>query len=165
MGVILHIVILMSIHKGNFFISLDKGRFTPVFYGLGGGRAWGSVGVRFQGTHIDNVTNILYDKTLALELEVAMPRAAIKDNNRFAMRIDPAQKARLIRAAHLEETDLRSFMLRNSLKAADAVIEHAECIYLDEEQARFVLNLLDNPPEPNDRMIAAAKSLLSDQMP
>ncbi|MBU3655336.1 MAG: DUF1778 domain-containing protein [Alphaproteobacteria bacterium] len=94
-----------------------------------------------------------------------MPRAAIKDNNRFAMRIDPAQKARLIRAAHLEETDLRSFMLRNSLKAADAVIEHAECIYLDEEQARFVLNLLDNPPEPNDRMIAAAKSLLSDQMP
>jgi hypothetical protein len=41
MGVILHIVILMSMHKGNFFISLDKGRFTRVFYGLGGGRAWG----------------------------------------------------------------------------------------------------------------------------
>jgi uncharacterized protein (DUF1778 family) len=93
-----------------------------------------------------------------------MPKAAIKDNGRFAMRISPEQKARLMRAASLKEMDLRSFMLNNALNAADAVIEHAGCITLDAEQTRFLLDLLDNPPEPNERLIAAAKAVLSNPL-
>ena len=94
-----------------------------------------------------------------------MPKAAIKDNGRFAMRISPEQKARLMRAASLKEMDLRSFMLNNALNAADAVIEHAECIRLNEEQTRFVLDLLDNPPPPNAKLLAAIKRVAEQELP
>ena len=86
-----------------------------------------------------------------------MPRAATENTARFPMMIPPAEKARLMRAAALENTTLKDFMLRNALRAADAVIERAGRICLDEEQARFVLNLLDNPPRPNAKLLAAAK--------
>jgi uncharacterized protein (DUF1778 family) len=79
------------------------------------------------------------------------------------MRIPPAEKSRLMRAASLEQTDLKDFMLRNALRAADAVIERAEHIVLSERDTRLWLDLLDNPPEPNDRLIAAAKALPTDR--
>lgn len=88
-----------------------------------------------------------------------MPRAAIETNNRFAMRIPQAVKARLMRAAALEQTDLKDFMLRNALRAADAVIDRAERVVLSERDTRLWLDLLDNPPKPNAKLIAAAKAL------
>ena len=92
-----------------------------------------------------------------------MPRVAIEDDIGFAMRIPAAEKARLMRAASLEPTDLEDFMLRNALRAVDAVIEHAEHIILSERDARLWLDLLDNPPEPNARLIAAAEALPDDR--
>jgi uncharacterized protein (DUF1778 family) len=88
-----------------------------------------------------------------------MPRAAAENTNRFPMQIPPAEKARLMRAAALERTSLKDFVLRNALLAAEAVIEKAERISLDEEQTRFMLDLLDNPPAPNAKLLAAARSL------
>jgi len=88
-----------------------------------------------------------------------MPRVVIENNHRFAMRIPPAEKARLTRAAALQNTDLTEFMLRHALNAAEAVIEKAEHITLTEEQTRFWLDLLDNPPKPNGKLLAAAKAL------
>lgn len=88
-----------------------------------------------------------------------MPRAAAENTNRFPMQIPPAEKARLMRAAALERTSLKDFVLRNALLAAEAVIEKAERISLDEEQTRFMLDLLNNPPKPNDKLLAAARSL------
>ena len=79
------------------------------------------------------------------------------------MRIPPAEKARLTRAAALQNTDLTEFMLRNSLNAANAVIDKAEHITLTEEQTRFWLNLLDNPPKPNAKLLAAAKAMPAEQ--
>ena len=92
-----------------------------------------------------------------------MPRVAIEDNSRFAMRIPQAEKARLMRAASIEQTDLKDFMLRNALLAADVVIEHAQHVVLSERDTRLWLELLDNPPEPNARMLAAAKALPTDR--
>lgn len=37
--------------------------------------------------------------------------------------------------------------------------EKAERIDLNEEQTRFILDLLDNPPKPNAKLEAAARSL------
>lgn len=88
-----------------------------------------------------------------------MPRVAAENTNRFPMQIPPAEKARLMRAAALERTSLKDFVLRNALLAAEAVIEKAERISLDEEQTRFMLDLLDNPPKPNAKLLAAARSL------
>lgn len=87
-----------------------------------------------------------------------MPRVAI-ENNRYAMRLDAEEKARLMRAATLEKTDLKNFILRSALDAADEVIERAETIKLTERDTRRLLDLLDNPPPPNPRLIAAAKAL------
>ena len=92
-----------------------------------------------------------------------MPRVAIEDNSRFAMRIPAAQKARLMRAASLENTDLTDFMLRNALRAADAVIDHATHVTISERDTNLWLSLLDNPPEPNARLIDAAKALSSNR--
>jgi uncharacterized protein (DUF1778 family) len=75
------------------------------------------------------------------------------------MEIPPVEKSRLVRAASLENSTLKDFMLRNALNAADTVIERAERIRLDEEQTRFLLDLLDNPPEPNAKLLWAAKLL------
>ena len=75
------------------------------------------------------------------------------------MQIPPADKARLMRAAALERTSLKEFVLRNALQAAENVIERAERISLDQEQTRFILDLLDNPPEANAKLRAAARAL------
>ncbi|MBX3494268.1 MAG: DUF1778 domain-containing protein [Parvibaculum sp.] len=88
-----------------------------------------------------------------------MPRAAAENTSRFPMQIPPADKARLMRAAAIERTSLKEFVLRNALQAAETVIERAERVTLDEEQTRFMLNLLDNPPAPNAKLRKAARSL------
>jgi uncharacterized protein (DUF1778 family) len=77
------------------------------------------------------------------------------------MQIPPAEKARLMRAAAIERTSLKDFVLRNALIAAEAVIEKAEQISMDEEQTRFILNLLDNPPKPNAKLLSAAQALVA----
>ena len=87
-----------------------------------------------------------------------MSRTAI-ENNRYAMRLAPSQKARLMRAASLEQTDLKEFILRSALQAAETVIDRAEHIALSERDTSLWLDLLDNPPKPNARLIAAAKAL------
>ena len=88
-----------------------------------------------------------------------MPRAAIENNNRVALRIRPSDKARIMRAVALEHTDLTDFILRHALRAADEVIDKAEHIKLSERDSLRVLDLLDNPPKPSDRLLAAARAL------
>ncbi len=90
-----------------------------------------------------------------------MPRVATENSRRFPMQIPPAEKARLMRAAAIERTSLKDFVLRNALIAAEAVIEKAERISMDEEQTRFILNLLDNPPKPNAKLLSAAQALVA----
>jgi uncharacterized protein (DUF1778 family) len=75
------------------------------------------------------------------------------------MQIPPMQKARLVRAASLEQTTLKDFLLRNALDAAEQVIDRAERIALSERDTRKVLDLLDNPREPNARLVAALKTI------
>ena len=89
-----------------------------------------------------------------------MPRVATENSSRFPMQIPPAEKARLMRAAAIERTSLKDFVLRNALIAAEAVIEKAERISMDDEQTRFILNLLDNPPKPNAKLLSAAQALV-----
>jgi uncharacterized protein (DUF1778 family) len=88
-----------------------------------------------------------------------MPRAAVENNSRVALRIRPADKARIMRAVALEHTDLTDFILRNALLAADAVIDKAEHLTLSERDSLRVLDLLENPPPPNARLLAAAHAM------
>lgn len=87
-----------------------------------------------------------------------MPRVSIDSKPRFTMEIPPPEKARLLRAAALEHTTLKDFMLRNALRAADTVIDQAERIALSERDTRKILDLLDNPRDANPHMVAILKA-------
>jgi uncharacterized protein (DUF1778 family) len=88
-----------------------------------------------------------------------MPRTATEHTSRFPIQAPPMEKARLMRAAALENTSLKDFVLKNALRAAEQVIEKAERLHLNEQQTNFMLDLLDNPPPPNAKLLAAAHSL------
>ena len=88
-----------------------------------------------------------------------MPRIAIEDNDRMSMRVGSEDKAMLLRAAALENTDLTDFVLQHALRGAKAVIEQAEHIRLSARDSLRVLDLLENPPRPNAKLRAAARAL------
>jgi uncharacterized protein (DUF1778 family) len=88
-----------------------------------------------------------------------MPRAAVEDNSRMSLRIHADEKALLMRAVALRHTDLTDFVLRYALSAAKAVIEEADHLQLSARDSLRVLELLENPPAPNARMLAAAQAL------
>jgi len=88
-----------------------------------------------------------------------MPRAAVEDNSRLSLRIPAEHKALLLRAVTLQRTDLTEFVLQHALRAATEVIEQSERLRLSERDSARVLELLEQPPEPNARLLAAARAL------
>ena len=88
-----------------------------------------------------------------------MPRAVVENNSRMSLRIRAPDKALLMRAVALENTDITDFVIRNALQAARRVIEQAEHMPLSERDSLRVLALLENPPAPNARLLAASEAL------
>jgi len=88
-----------------------------------------------------------------------VPRLAVEDNCRMSLRIPAEEKAVLLRAAALRRTDLTDFVRKHSLSAAMEAIQEAEHLQLSEGDSRRVLAALENPPKPNAKLLAAAKSL------
>ena len=86
-----------------------------------------------------------------------MARTVSDTSSRIELRIPPDQKAVIARAAALEHLDLTGFILRRVLPEARAVVERAEHLSLSERDSLRVLDLLENPPVPNERLIRAAK--------
>src|SRR5450432_1648645 len=89
----------------------------------------------------------------------AMPRIAVEDNSRLQLRIRAEDKALLLRAVALNHTDLTDFVLRHALLAAKAVIEEADHMHLSGRDSLRVLDLLEHPPAPNAKLLAAARAL------
>ena len=87
-----------------------------------------------------------------------MPRVAVDDNKRMNLRVRPEQKATLVRAAALRNTDLTDFMLQPALRVAKKVIAEAECLALSERDSLMVLKLLEKPPAPSARLKKALVS-------
>jgi len=90
---------------------------------------------------------------------IAMPRLAVEDNSRMSLRIRAEEKKLLLRAVALSRTDLTDFVLRHALIAAKAVNEEADHVHLSERDSLRVLDLLENPPAPNAKLLAAARAL------
>ena len=88
-----------------------------------------------------------------------MPRVAVEDNKRMSLRISPEEKAILLRAAVLKNKDLSEFVRQQSVDAAKAVIREEEHISLSHRDSLRVLDLLENPPKPNAKLVSAAKAL------
>ena len=88
-----------------------------------------------------------------------MPRVAVEDNSRVSLRIRPEEKALLLRAVALNHTDLTDFVIRHAVRAAKAVIEEADHVQLTGRDSLRGLNLLENPPTPNRKLLAAARAM------
>ncbi|MDA8029083.1 MAG: DUF1778 domain-containing protein [Nitrospiraceae bacterium] len=88
-----------------------------------------------------------------------MPRVAVNDNKRMQLRIQPEQKATLMRAAALRNTTLTDFIFQIAMREANIVIEEAERIRLSERDSLLVLDLLENPPAPNAKLRGAIAAM------
>lgn len=88
-----------------------------------------------------------------------MPRTAVDDSERMNLRIRPELKQRLVRAAALRGTDLTNFVTQSALREAEAVIQASEVVEVSERDFQRVLELLENPPEPNAKLRAVALAL------
>lgn len=88
-----------------------------------------------------------------------MPRRVVKDNNRIALRVQEADKAVIMRAVAVAQTDMTDFILRAALREARSVIEEHERIKLTHRDSLQVLELLENPPAPNARLRKAARAM------
>ena len=86
-----------------------------------------------------------------------MARAAVDDNCRVALRIRPADKAVILRAVALSQTDMTEFILGTALREARSVIEVHEQVKLSKRDSLRVLELLENPPAPNAKLRKAAR--------
>lgn len=90
-----------------------------------------------------------------------MKKAAAKKNpvkrSRLEARVTENLKHRLERAAAIKGMTLSAFVVRSMEQAAAEVIEQHEHRELSEAaQNRFIEALL-NPPEPNEKMLPAAR--------
>jgi len=77
----------------------------------------------------------------------------------MSLRVRAEDKAILLRAVALKHTDLTDFVIRHAVRAAKAVIDEADRVQLSERDSLRVLDLLENPPAPNARLLAAARAL------
>jgi uncharacterized protein (DUF1778 family) len=85
----------------------------------------------------------------------------VDDNKRMNLRLRPEQKATLLRAAALRNTDLTDFVLQPALREAESIIAAADHLHVSERDSLQVLDLLEHPPAANAKLRAAAIALPS----
>ena len=88
-----------------------------------------------------------------------MPRPADHKTDRYQIRIPPAQKAMIARAAALSHKDMADFILDKIVPEAQAVIDAAEVVQVSNREFTRIFDLLEHPPKPNDKLRAAIAAL------
>ena len=78
---------------------------------------------------------------------------------RISVRISPAQKALIARAAQLQHTTLTDFVVENALKIASELLAEEKQIQMTPEQFKRFCRALDNPPARN---LKAMQKLLNE---
>lgn len=77
----------------------------------------------------------------------------------MSLRIPTEEKSLLLRAVALKHTNLTDFVIKSAVEAARSVIDQAERLRLSERDSLRALDLLENPPAPNEKLLAAAHAL------
>lgn len=77
------------------------------------------------------------------------------ENVRVVARIPPAVKETLQQAADLSGATLNQFLVQAALKEANQILETERTIVLSERDAQKVFDLIENPPIPNQQLLAA----------
>ncbi|TQS58595.1 DUF1778 domain-containing protein, partial [Salmonella enterica subsp. enterica serovar Typhimurium] len=61
--------------------------------------------------------------------------------------------------AAIQQTNLTDFVVSNILPVAQKIVDAAERVYLTERDTKMIMEILDNPPAPNEKLLAAAFAL------
>ncbi|EAS9896223.1 DUF1778 domain-containing protein [Salmonella enterica] len=88
-----------------------------------------------------------------------MPQIAIESNERLSLRVSTDAKKLIVRAAAIQQTNLTDFVVSNVLPVAQKIVDAAERVYLMERDTQMIMEILDNPPAPNEKLLAAAFAL------
>ena len=88
-----------------------------------------------------------------------MPQIAIESNERLSLRVSTDAKKLIVRAAAIQQTNLTDFVVSNVLPVAQRIADAAERVYLTERDTQMIMEILDNPPAPNEKLLAAAFAL------
>lgn len=78
------------------------------------------------------------------------------ERGRISARCAKSQQEKIDTAAALSGATSNQFVLQAALEKAERVIERERAIFADPADAAMIMNLLENPPEPN----AALSNLL-----
>ncbi len=76
-------------------------------------------------------------------------RESAAKETRISVRVKPAQKALISRAARLRHTTLTEFLLENALHAASQLVAEERHLEMTPEQFQHFCRALDAPPAKN----------------
>lgn len=78
---------------------------------------------------------------------------------RIDLRLSDDDKSMIEEAAAITNQSVTQFMLNSASERAAAVIEEHRRIVLNEDSWKRVMDALDTPPEPNEKLKRAARRL------
>jgi uncharacterized protein (DUF1778 family) len=71
---------------------------------------------------------------------------------RIPARMPTAVHERIVEAARSVGATLNQFIVQSALEKADEILERERVITLSSTAAKTVFDLMENPPEPNERL-------------
>ena len=77
--------------------------------------------------------------------------------DRIGARVPHEVYETICRAAELSGATVNQFLVQSALKEAQAVIEREEVIRLSPRDWNWLLDLMENPPQPNTKLQSAIK--------
>ncbi|MEW5804942.1 MAG: DUF1778 domain-containing protein [bacterium] len=80
-----------------------------------------------------------------------------RKNERVTARVPSHVYETLTQAAELSGATLNQFLIQSALEKAQEVIEKEHLIHMSMKSAEAFFDAIENPPPPNDRLIAAMK--------
>lgn len=86
-----------------------------------------------------------------------MPQIANTMNDRVSIRINHEDKALLMKAVSLSHTNITEFILQQILPKAKEIVTEYEQNQFSNRDISQIMSLLDNPPQPNARLLKAAE--------
>ena len=87
-----------------------------------------------------------------------MSHAIAEPRKRITARVSVQVRDTLEQAAELLGSTVNQFVVQAAYLEAQRMIERETVIRLSQEDARKVLSLIENPPEPNQRLKEAVKA-------
>ena len=88
-----------------------------------------------------------------------MASATVMRDERLDARVTREEKEMIETAASLSGTSASNFIRMATRQAAQNTIREHEILTLNEEAKRLFVEVLLNPPKPNEKAIAAARRL------